>query len=77
MADDARALAAAAIESAVEHALDVYYTAEELALQPDHANLIPHVENMRRAYHEHYGRAIPTKEETERRRAREAADPIR
>ncbi|MEA2491650.1 MAG: hypothetical protein QOH21_3442 [Acidobacteriota bacterium] len=77
LADDARALAAAAIESAVEQALDVYYAAAELARQPEHANLIPHMENMRRAYHEQYGHAIPTKEETERRRAREAVDPVR
>jgi hypothetical protein len=39
--------------------LEVYYAAEELARDPLHADLIPRVEEMRRAYEESYGTAIP------------------
>lgn len=44
---------------ATEAALQIYYTAEELARDPEHANLIPHVEKMREAYLREYGRPIP------------------
>lgn len=74
MADDARALAAASYQSALEMALDVFYAAEELARDPAHPDLVALVENMRRVYQSEYGTAIPTKAETERRRAEEAAD---
>jgi len=40
-------------------ALEVYYATEELARDPEHANLIPHVEEMRRAYEASYGVPIP------------------
>jgi len=40
-------------------ALEVYYTAEELARDPEHADLIPHVERMRQAYLNDHGRPIP------------------
>lgn len=71
LADDARAIANGANKALLENALDVYYAAEELSHDPEHAELIAQVENMRRAYESHYGHAIPTKEETERRRRRE------
>ena len=71
LADDARAIANGATKALIENALDVYYAAEELSHDPEHAELIPQVENRRRAYESHYGHAIPTKEETERRRRRE------
>ena len=73
MADDARALADAAMQAAIEKALDIYYVTEQLARDPEHANLIPHVDNMRRAYENQFGRAIPSKEETELRRTGAAA----
>lgn len=71
LADDARAIANGATKALIENALDVYYAAEELSHDPEHAELIPQVEKMRQAYESHYGHAIPTKEETERRRRRE------
>jgi len=40
-------------------ALRVYYAAEELARDPANAHLIPHVEEMRRAYEHDYGVPIP------------------
>ncbi|MGZ5441214.1 MAG: hypothetical protein ACXW5U_08075 [Thermoanaerobaculia bacterium] len=44
---------------ATEAALQIYYTAEELARDPEHAHVIPHVEKMREAYLSEYGRPIP------------------
>jgi hypothetical protein len=70
LADDARAVVDGANQALLENALDIYYAAEELSRDPEHSELIPHVENMRSAYESHYGHAIPTKEETERRRRR-------
>lgn len=74
LADDVRAMVEEMRRRTFEKALDVYYTTEELARDPANANLIEHVENMRRAYESQYGCPIPTKEETARRRA--AASPI-
>jgi hypothetical protein len=45
--------------AALAQSLEVYYTAEELSRDPQHANLIPHVQAMREAYERNYGRAIP------------------
>ena len=73
MADDARALADAAMQAAIEKALDIYYVTEQLARDPQHAELIPHLDNMRRAYERQFGCAVPSKEETEARRAGGAA----
>ena len=55
------------LEAALDHAyalatakaLEIYYAAEELARQPEHAELIPHVERMREAYEKEHGRPIP------------------
>jgi hypothetical protein len=44
---------------AVKECLKVYYTAEELAKDPEHANLIPHVIAMREAYERDFGVPIP------------------
>lgn len=46
-------------ELALAQALNVYYTAEELAREPEHAALIPHVEAMRAAYIRDFGKPIP------------------
>ncbi|HEX6099767.1 MAG TPA: hypothetical protein VF432_25865 [Thermoanaerobaculia bacterium] len=64
----------AAIEEArtkaYESALDVYYTAEELSHDPAHAEEVrPHLEAMAAAHLSSYGKPVPPKEETERRRA--------
>jgi len=53
----------AALESAhakaTADALGIYYAAEELARNSAHADLIPHVEAMRRAYEREVGRMVP------------------
>jgi len=53
----------AALESAhakaTADALGIYYAAEELARDPAHAELIPHVEAMRQAYEREVGRMVP------------------
>jgi len=61
LASDVRAAIDRAQAEATEKALEVYYTAEELARDPAHADLIPHVEQMRRAYERTYGKPIPPK----------------
>ena len=68
LADGVESLAndlSAAVErkraEALEMALQVYYTAEELSRDPEHADLIPHVEKMREAYFSSYGKPIPPK----------------
>jgi hypothetical protein len=53
----------AAREKALAQALEVYYTAEKLAREPEHANLIPVVEEMREAYRRDFGKDIPPKKE--------------
>lgn len=49
---------------ATQKALEVYYAAEELARDPAHAELIPHVQRMREAYERDYGKPIPPKPKT-------------
>lgn len=49
------------LQAAYEESLRVYYIAEELARDPAHANLIPHVEAMRKAHRDSYGKEIPPK----------------
>lgn len=41
--------------------LQAYYVAEELARDPEHAELVPHLENMRRSHLAQYGKPIPPK----------------
>jgi len=49
------------LQAAYEESLRVYYIAEELARDPAHAHLIPHVEAMRKAHRDSYGKEIPPK----------------
>src|SRR5687767_8227131 len=44
VADDARAVVNGANKALLENALNVYYAAEELSHDPEHAELIPQVE---------------------------------
>jgi hypothetical protein len=46
---------------AMAQAMEVYYTAVELSQQPEHADLIPHVEAMRAAYIRDYGHPPPNR----------------
>lgn len=48
-------------EKALAEALKIYYAAEELARDPAHAELIPHVQAMREAYERDFGKPIPPK----------------
>jgi hypothetical protein len=59
MADDLAAAIDDAQTTLVAKCLEVYYVAEELSRDPAHADLIPCVEEMRRAYRQSYGRPIP------------------
>ena len=68
---DVQAIVDNARQRAFESALDIYYKAEELARDPENAELIPHVEEIRKAYERSYGHPVPTKAETDARRARE------
>jgi hypothetical protein len=47
------------MEKVYRDALEVYYAAEELARDPAHAHLIPHVEAMRQGHERDYGAPIP------------------
>ena len=59
LADDVHAAVEEARETAYRQALEVYYAAEELARDPEHADLIAQVEAMRQAHQSSYGRPIP------------------
>lgn len=59
LAGEVRTLADRRMEEARRKALEIYYEAEELARDPAHAELVPHVEAMRRAYEAQYGKPIP------------------
>ena len=61
LASDVQSAVDRAYATATEKALEVYYTAEALSHDPAHADLIPHVEAMRRAYEKSYGKPIPPK----------------
>lgn len=69
LADDVGGIVREKQEALYEQVLDVYYATEELSREPEHAHLVEHVEKMRAAHLRSYGRPVPTKEETERRRA--------
>ena len=60
-ADDIEAVIEQKNAAALVKALEIYYVTEELARDPAHPELIPHVENMRRAYEKQYGKPIPPK----------------
>ena len=61
LADEIQSFVDRRMEEAYRKALEVYYTAEELSRDPAHAELLPHVEAMRRAHEEQYGKPIPPK----------------
>ena len=61
MANEIEAFIEHRMEEAYRKALEVYYTAEELSRDPEHAELVAHVEAMRRAHQEQYGKPIPPK----------------
>src|SRR4051794_4442428 len=46
-------------QKAMEQALEIYYAAEKLAKDPEHAHLIPYVEQMRAIYRRDFGKDIP------------------
>jgi len=46
-------------QQAMAGALEIYYAAEKLAKDPEHAHLIPYVEQMRAVYRRDFGRDIP------------------
>jgi hypothetical protein len=46
-------------QQAMAGALEIYYAAEKLADDPEHAHLIPYVEQMRAIYRRDFGRDIP------------------
>jgi hypothetical protein len=50
------------MEKVYRQALEVYYAAEELARDPAHTDLIPHVEAMRRGHERDCGVPIPPRE---------------
>src|ERR1051325_1355580 len=62
MADELHAAIEAAQAKAVAQALEIYYAAEELAKDPAHADLIPHVEAMRAAFERDFGKPIPPRQ---------------
>ena len=45
--------------------IDVYYTIEEMVQDPEHADLIPRLESLRKAYFRAYGTPIPPKPKTQ------------
>lgn len=61
LAEDIRAECDRRMEEAYRAALRAFYVAEELAHDPAHAELIPHVAAMRAAHEAQYGRPIPPK----------------
>jgi hypothetical protein len=46
-------------QQAMAGALEIYYAAEKLAKDPEHAHLIPYVEQMRAVYRRDFGTEIP------------------
>jgi hypothetical protein len=46
-------------QQAMAGALEIYYAAEKLAKDPEHAHLMPYVEQMRAVYRRDFGRDIP------------------
>ncbi len=46
-------------QKAMDQSMEIYYAAEKLAKDPEHANLIPYVRQMREIYRRDFGRDIP------------------
>ena len=62
LADEIQFFCERRMEETYRKALEVYYTAEDLARDPEHAELLPHVDAMRQAHEAQYGRPIPPKQ---------------
>ena len=58
-AEDVSAYAERKDQELHDWALRVYYVCEDLARDPAHADLLPQLETLRRAYERDYGRPIP------------------
>ena len=63
LAEDMQSVLDGRRERAYREALDVYYAAEELARDPEHAHLAAHIEAMRRAHESEYGHPPPPRHE--------------
>ncbi|HUP58846.1 MAG TPA: hypothetical protein VNA69_00350 [Thermoanaerobaculia bacterium] len=63
LANDIQAMIATRMDKLYRQGLEVYYAAVELAKDPEHAHLIPHVEAMRKAHEAQYGKPIPPRPE--------------
>lgn len=61
LSDELSAAIDHAAAAATAKALEIYYAAEELARDPAHAELIPHVERMRAAYERDFSRPVPAR----------------
>ena len=61
VADQIQATVGRRMEEMDERCIAAFYVAEEMAKDPAHAELIPYVENMRRAHLAQYGKPIPPK----------------
>jgi hypothetical protein len=46
-------------QQAIAGAMEIYYAAEKLSKDPEHAHLIPYVEQMRAVYRRDFGTEIP------------------
>jgi hypothetical protein len=62
LADDMQSVLDRRKEAAYRQALEVYYAAEKLARDPEHAHLAGQVEAMRRAHESEYGYPPPARE---------------
>jgi len=60
-AEEVSAAVEDAQQKAMAEAMKIYYAAEELAKDPEHAHLIPYVEQMRAIYRRDFGKDIPKK----------------
>jgi len=63
MAADLRASIEERQSALMRDLMRVYYTAESLSRQPEHAHLIAQVEAMRRAYEQDFGVPIPDQDQ--------------
>ncbi len=62
LADQIQATVDRRMEELYQRCIAAFYVAEEMSKDPAHADLIPHVENLRRAHLAQYGKPIPPKE---------------
>ncbi|HEX6100118.1 MAG TPA: hypothetical protein VF432_27645 [Thermoanaerobaculia bacterium] len=62
LADQIHATIERRAQELYERCLAAFYVAEEMAKEPEHAHLIPQVEELRQAHLRSYGRPIPPKQ---------------